>query len=110
MPHHVRSSTFAVVSDRLFRLRAKSKRNTTVACSRLCCADGRGIQHATTESLYERRWFAKLTSIEVVPEPPFKLPPSYISAAVLNNHSSVLTPGPGRGAPTQARKGPGRPG
>jgi hypothetical protein len=42
--HHLRSSTFAVVSDRQLRLRAKSKRNTTVVSSRLC-ADGRGIQN-----------------------------------------------------------------
>ena len=40
----MRSSTFAVVSDRQLRLRAKSKRNTTVVCSRLC-ADARGIQN-----------------------------------------------------------------
>ena len=40
----MRSSTFAVVSDRRLRLRAKSKRNTTVVCSRLC-ADARGIQN-----------------------------------------------------------------
>ena len=40
----MRSSTFAVVSDRQLRLRAMSKRNTTVVCSRLC-ADARGIQN-----------------------------------------------------------------
>ena len=42
----VRSSTFVVVSDSLrqLRLRAKSKRNTTVVCSRLC-AYGRGTRN-----------------------------------------------------------------